>query len=100
MQGIDGRWYSHNWLVHATGAILDFTGDQFSHEEIILTNQADVRYRVNKSDTYAMSRLGGCKLGKQWLAFQKEDAESLRLLAPVLRSLRRHFPGAVLKPFA
>jgi len=89
MQGIDGRWYSHNWLVHATGVILDFTADQFGHDEIILTHKGDDRYQANKSDAYAMSRLEGCKLGKQWLTFQQEDAESMRLLVPVLRSLAR-----------
>jgi hypothetical protein len=89
MQGIDGRWYSHNWLVHTTGVILDFTADQFGHDEIILTHKGDDRYQANKSDAYAMSRLEGCKLGKQWLTFQQEDVESIRLLAPVLRSLAR-----------
>jgi hypothetical protein len=98
MQGIDGRWYSHNWLVHASGAILDLTGDQFGHEEIILTHQADGRYRANQTDAYAMARLEGCKLGKQWLTFQQEDAECLKQLALVLRSLMRRAPEAVPEP--
>ena len=87
MKGVDGRWYSHNWLVHSSGMILDLTADQFGHDEIVLVEKGDPRYYANRSAEYAMSRLSECTLGKEWLEFQLDDAESMYALGPVLKAL-------------
>ncbi|WP_244657268.1 hypothetical protein [Pseudomonas sp. CFBP 13719] len=87
MKAVNDRWYSHNWLVHTSGVILDLTGDQFGHEEIILATKDDPRYNANRSSEYAKQRVSSCRLGKEWLKFQLEDPDSSKLLSSILRSL-------------
>ncbi|WP_147480899.1 hypothetical protein [Pseudomonas amygdali] len=88
MVAVDGRWYSHNWLAHHSGAILDLTADQFGHDQIILSSTSDPRYHANRPPAYAMERLQSCKLGKEWLEFQLDDGDSMKILGPILTALR------------
>lgn len=88
MHAIDGRWYSHNWLVHQSGTILDLTADQFGHDQITLSSTSDARYHANRPHAYAMARLESCRLGKEWLEFQLDDAGSMTMLGPILKTLR------------
>lgn len=88
MTAVDGRWYSHNWLVHQSGAILDLTADQFGHEQITLSSASDPRYHANRPLAYAMERLESCRLGRDWLEFQLDDVASMKTLSPILKALR------------
>jgi hypothetical protein len=56
MLDVRGDWRGHFWLEGildcGTPVIVDFTGDQFGHGQVLVVDRRDVRYRRNILPTY------------------------------------------------
>lgn len=51
MQGCDGLWHGHYWLLLEDDTIVDLTADQFGHSRIVITGADDERYLSNYSES-------------------------------------------------